>query len=383
MKRWGKFGSVISCFITGTALVLAVPGVAVQASGFPEIGPLPLKEVPKASLAKMGQRLFFDVRVSGDGAISCATCHDPAQGFTRQVGKEGKPMALSDAYPGTRHFRNAPTLINVVYKADFADTGWGWDGHMGANLNDVIRDQITETMMMNMDMRLMHERMKQDPVYVQMCQDNFNGECSSGKGRKALVAFLQTLVSKDVPFDNDSLSGEAQLGRLLFEGKADCVYCHNGPYFSDGQPHNTGVPENLEVFNDPLRHVAYRAVITNHGVPKADVWRRDVGYFLVSKDYRDVGSFITPTLREVVHTAPYMHNGMLQTLEEVVEFYTAGGGHDDPLAAELKPLDLNGAEQTQLVAFLRSLSSPVAPTAQKVAIPLEYEPIDDWLEVKN
>ena len=125
MKRWGKFGSVISCFITGTALVLAVPGVAVQASGFPEIGPLPLKEVPKESLAKMGQRLFFDVRVSGDGAISCATCHDPAQGFTRQVGKEGKPMALSDAYPGTRHFRNAPTLINVVYKADFADTGWG------------------------------------------------------------------------------------------------------------------------------------------------------------------------------------------------------------------------------------------------------------------
>ena len=385
MKPMKKPAPVISRAATGVllALALATQGAPSLAGNFPAIGPLPAKKTPEAALAEMGRRLFFDVRVSGDGAISCATCHDPGQGFTRQVDKNGKPMALSDAYPGTRHFRNTPTLINVIYKADFAQTGWGWDGHMGANLNDVVRDQITETMMMNMDMRLMHERMKQDPVYVEMCRQNFNGECSSGKARKALDAFMQTLVSKDTPFDNGNLSGEAQLGQILFEGKAGCIACHNGSYFSDGEPHNTGVPENLDVFRDPLRHIAYRAVITNHGVPKADIWRRDVGYFLVSKNYRDVGSFITPTLRETVHTAPYMHNGMLQTLEEVVKFYAAGGGHDDPLAHELRPLDLNGAEQAQLVAFLRSLSSPVAPTAEKVAIPLEYEPIEDWLEVKN
>ena len=369
-----------------SALLLAVLpalGTTAPAGNFPTIGPLPEKEAPNPNLVKMGQRLFFDVRVSGDGAISCATCHDPRQGFTRQTDKEGQPMALSDAYPGTRHFRNAPTLLNVAYKEDFADTGWGWDGHMGANLNDVVRDQITETMMMNTDMRMMHERMKQDPVYVQMCQENFNGECSSGRGRKALDAFMRTLTSSNTPFDTGMLSGEAQLGRILFEGKAGCIACHNGPYFSDGRPHNTGVPENLEIFRDPLRHIAYRAVITNHGVPKADIWRRDVGYFLVSKDYKDVGSFITPTLRETVYTAPYMHNGVLQTLEEVVEFYTAGGGHDDPLATELAPLDLNGSEQAQLVAFLRSLSSPTAPTAEKVSIPLEYEIIDNWLEVPN
>ena len=85
MKRLGNLWSVIPSVITGSVLALAIPGVAIQASGFPEIGPLPVKEVPKESLAKMGQRLFFDVRVSGDGAISCATCHDPAQGFTRQT----------------------------------------------------------------------------------------------------------------------------------------------------------------------------------------------------------------------------------------------------------------------------------------------------------
>jgi cytochrome c peroxidase len=356
-----------------------------QAGDYPAIGPLPAKDAPEAAMVEMGKRLFFDVRVSGDGAISCATCHDPQQGFTRQVDKDGKPMALSDAYPGTRHYRNAPTLINTAYKADFADVGWSWDGHMGADLNDVVRNEITETMVLNLDMRLMHERMKQDPIYVAMCQENFDGECSSGKGRKALVAFMSTLVSTDVPFDKGELSESAERGRALFEGKAGCIQCHNGPYFSDGRPHNTGVPENLEIFNDPLRHISYRAVMTNHGVPKSDIWRRDVGFFIVSKNYADVGKFITPTLREVKHTGPYMHNGVIGTLSDVVEFYDVGGGHDDPLPNELQPLGLDAGEKSDLIAFLESLSSPNAPGAEleKVKIPEDYEPIPNWLEVKN
>ena len=347
------------------------------------IGPLPPRKAPKASLVEMGKRLFFDARMSGDGAISCATCHDPAQGFTRQVDNKGKPMTLSDAYPGTRHFRNAPTLLNVSYKADFAEVGWGWDGHMGANLNDVVRNELTETMMMNIDMRLMHERMKQDAVYVQMCQQNFNGECSSGKGRKALVAFMDTLTSKDAPFDTGNLSASAQNGQALFEGKAGCMSCHNGPYFSDGAPHNTGVAENMDVFKDPLRHIAYRAVMTNHGVPNVENWRRDVGFFFVSKRYEDVGKFITPTLRELKYTAPYMHNGLMASLEDVVAFYNQGGGKDDPLADELQPLGLSAQEQQDLVAFLDSLSSVTPVTFEKMKISQEYEPIPNWLEVHN
>jgi cytochrome c peroxidase len=347
------------------------------------IGPLTPRKAPKASLVEMGKRLFFDARMSGDGAISCATCHDPAQGFTRQVDNKGKPMTLSDAYPGTRHFRNAPTLLNSAYKADFAEVGWGWDGHIGANMNDVMRDQITETMMLNLDMRLMHERMKQDAVYVQMCQENFNGECSSGKGRKALVAFVETLVSTDAPFDNGTLSAAAKKGRALFEGKAGCISCHNGAYFSDGQPHNTGMPENMDVFKDPLRHIAYRAVMTNHGVPNVENWRRDVGFFFVSKRYADVGKFVTPTLRELKYTAPYMHNGLLTSLEDVVEFYNQGGGKDDPLADELQPLGLSAQEQQDLLAFLNSLSSVTPLTFEKMKISQEYEPIPNWLEVHN
>ena len=381
-------------FLTTTAIAVVLGGLSgcvtdkqmnqAEATPPPDpIGPLPPIKAPKASLVEMGKRLFFDARMSGDGAISCATCHDPAQGFTRQVDNKGKPMTLSDAYPGTRHFRNAPTLLNVSYKANFAQVGWGWDGHMGANLNDVVRNELTETMMMNIDMRLMHERMKQDAIYVQMCQENFNGECSSGKGRKALVAFMDTLTSRDAPFDSANMSAAAQNGQALFEGKAGCISCHNGSYFSDGQPHNTGVPENLDVFEDPLRHIAYRAVLTNHGVPNVENWRRDVGFFFVSKRYEDVGKFVTPTLRELKYTAPYMHNGLLASLEDVVEFYNQGGGKEDPLAEELNPLGLNAQEQQDLVAFLESLSSATPVTVEKMTIPQEYEPIPNWLEVHN
>ncbi len=384
MSRQRDLASLLHRYLTGAlaAILMAVTGVSL-AGDFPAIAPLPARKAPNPGQAEMGKRLFFDQRLSGDGAIACASCHDPRQGFTRQVDNKGRPQALSDAYPGTNHFRNAPTLINAAYKADFADVGWGWAGHMGADLNDVTRDMLTETLVMNMDMRLMHERMKQDPVYVKMCQDNFKGECSSPRARNALVAFIESLVSKDAPFDTGKLSESAQRGRKLFEGKAGCIACHNGPYFSDGKPHNTGVPENMEVFKNAERHLTYQAALMNHGVPKAYIWRRDVGYFLVSKNYADVGKFITPTTRELKYTAPYMHNGVFATLEQVVDFYDQGGGQDDPLATELKPLGLGSGEKKDLVTFLESLSSATAVTVEPVKIPQEYEPIANWVKGHN
>lgn len=361
------FGSV-SLFIT------AFPSASIAE----EIGPLAKRKTQGASLVAMGKRLFFDARLSGNGAMSCATCHDPQKGFS-----DGKP--LSKAYSGSDYFRNAATLINVVYKEGFSHTGWGWDGRMGANLNDVVRDQITETTILNLDMRILHERMKQDPTYVKMCRENFNGECSSGKARKALIAYLETLVSTgDAPFDSGKMTKDAEAGMVLFKGKARCIKCHNGPYFSDGKPHNTGVPENLEVFKNAVRHATYRAVLTTYGVPKGGQWRRDVGYFFTSKNYADVGKFITPTLRELKYTAPYMHNGTLRSLEEVVQFYNDGGGKDDPLAGELKPLGLTLNETKQLVAFLESLSSPYQPAkVDPLKIRQDYPVIEDWVNKEN
>jgi len=348
----------------------------VVAEEYPALGPLPAKKTPSASAVEMGKRLFFDARISGDGAISCATCHDPEKGFA-----DGR--VLSEAYPGTDYFRNSPSLINVRYKEDYADTGWGWEGRMGSNLNDVTRDQITETTIMNMDMRIMHERMKQDPVYVEMCEQNYGGECSSGKARKAIVSFMETLVSNDAPFDTGDMSRSAKKGQKIFEGKGGCIKCHNGPYLSDGKPHNTGIPEDLEIFRDPVKHLTYRSILHTYGVPNMSVWRRDVGYFIVSKDYEDVGKFVTPTLRELKYTAPYMHNGSLGTLEDVVEYYDQGGGKDDVMPVELEPLGLSRSEKSSLVAFLEALSSETPVKVDKIQIPQDYEPTPNWLETKN
>ena len=381
--RWSAAKIAALCAVFVVAIAIQSPQSATADDSYPSIGPLLKREAPKASLIEMGKRLFFDARISGDGALSCAACHDPKQGFSKQFDKDGKIKRLSAAYPGTNYFRNAPTLINTVYKADFPDVGWGWDGHMGANMNDVMRDQITETAIMNMDMRIMHERMKQDPVYVEYCAENFNSDCSSNMARKALVAFLETLVSTDTPFDSGKMSRRAKAGKKLFEDKAGCIRCHNGAYFSDGRPHNTGVAENLEIFRDPVRHLTYRSVLATLGVPKMAIWRRDVGYFAVSKNYADVGKFITPTLRELKYTAPYMHNGVIETLPQVVEFYDQGGGHDDPLVNELKPLGLSKREKANLVAFLESISSKEPVTVEAVSVPQEYNPIVNWLEVEN
>ena len=363
-----------SCVAAVLGLCLISP--ITSADEYPVLGPLPEKKAPAPGKVEMGKRLFFDARISGDGALACASCHDPEMGF-------GDGRVLSKAYPGTDYFRNSPTLINVRYKEDFVDTGWGWEGRLGANLNDVMRDQITETTIMNMDMRIMHERMKQDPVYVEMCKANFGGECSSGKARNALVAFVESLVSNDTPFDSGTMSRAAKNGQKLFEGKAGCIQCHNGPYLSDGKPHNTGVPENLDIFKDAVKHLTYRSVLHTYGVPNVNVWRRDVGYFLVSRDYADVGKFITPTLRELKYTAPFMHNGALSSLEEVIDYYDRGGDREDVMQNELEPLVLSRREKKNLLAFLQALSSEVPVSVEAMNIPQDYQPMADWLNTKN
>src|SRR4030067_3661409 len=132
-------------------------GLCVSANAAPaaDIGPLPELKADNAK-AELGKRLFFDKRLSGDAGIACAGCHDPAHGFSH-------PDALSPGYPGNKHFRNSPTLINAAYKKI-----WLHDGRIGTNLDDVLREMITESYIMNMDMQIMQERLKQDPVYVKM-----------------------------------------------------------------------------------------------------------------------------------------------------------------------------------------------------------------------
>lgn len=246
------------------------------------------------------------------------------------------------------------------------------------------RDQITDTYVMNMDMRIMQERVKQDMVYVKMFKDAGFGEPSNGKVRKAIPEYMKTIVSKNVPFDQGKLSASAKIGQKLFTGKAGCVACHKGPMFSDGKPHNTGVPENPCVFKNPLRHVTYITYMFGMGTENRYNWRRDVGYFAVSHNKRDLGKFITPTLRELKYTEPYMHNGMIATLDDVIEFYNKGGGPDRPGLKDtaMKPLNLSKSEKADLKAFLLSLSGS-DPSIEVPLIPVSYEVIENWDEVHN
>jgi cytochrome c peroxidase len=362
-------GLAIAAFVCGASSVLPTPGWSA------EFGPVPLIEVD-AKKAELGKRLFFDKRVSGDVALSCASCHLPEKGFS-----DG--LALSKAYPGSDGFRNTPTLINTAHKA-----AWFHDGRLGTNLNDVTREMITETYLMNMDMRLMQERLKQDPVYIEMFKAAGYGEPSNGSVRKAIPEYLKTLTSRNAPFDNDAMSGRARSGFELFKGKAGCAACHSGPRFTDDQPHNIGVPENPDIWNDPRRHVTFVTFAMFMGIENYMNVRRDVGAQVRShkSDGSDIGTFMTPTLRELTQTAPYMHNGVFDSLEEVVAFYNAGGGGDpnkDPL---LKSLGLSREEQADLVAFLEALSGDALTGPEHVwteKIPVNYQPIEDWRNVGN
>lgn len=363
-------------------LLVAIAAVVVTASvqadkESAELGPLPALKTDQAK-AELGKRLFFDPRLSGDAAISCAHCHEPENGFAHSD-------ALSPGYPGNEHFRNSPTLINVAHKKV-----WMHDGRLGTNLNDVTREMLTETYIMNMDMRLMQERAKQDPVYVKMFKDAGYGEPSNGSIRKAIPEFLKTLVSKNVPFDSGKMSDAAKRGLALFKGKGNCVACHNGPMFSDGKPHNTGVPENLDVWLDPMRHQAFLTYNKFMGTPNYMNLKRDLGAHVRNRSVYTgeqlKGAFITPTLRELKYTAPYMHNGMLKTLEDVVAFYNEGGGEDSRKDPLLKPLILSKEEQADLVEFLNALSGDPLTGKEFVwsePYPEEYPVIADWRKARN
>jgi len=332
---------------------------------------VPLEVNP--ALSELGKRLFYDPRLSGDTSLSCSSCHQADKAFT-----DGK--AMSQAYSGGAHFRNAPTLANVGYRA-----AWLHDGKLGTNLNDVAREMITETFLMNMDMRVMQERFKQDPVYVEMFKAAGYSEPSNGGARKALQAFLKTIVSRNAPIDTGALSDAAQRGQDIFLGKGQCASCHTGERYTDDMPHNTGVPDNPDIWSDPARHSVFVAYAKFMGVENYMNLREDLGAYVRTHREETKRSFLTPSLRELTYTAPYMHNGMIATLEDVVEFYNEGGGEDVNKDSALTPLGLSAGEKDDLVAFLQALSGDSFAIEAYVWPDADYgyRVIENWRDANN
>ena len=231
----------------------------------------------------------------------------------------------------------------------------------GSDMPTLVRDHLTEAHFMNIDGRLMFERLRQVPEYNAAFQDAFGGEPTFGRVLNAITAYAQTLNSPAGPYDaalagdTSAFDAEQLAGYELFTGKAGCSDCHTGGLLNDGDFHNVGVATDQAMFDDPDRYVTFRRFFRTLGLPNYHNLRENAGLYALTLDDADWDKFRTPSLREAGRTAPYMHNGSLTTLEDVVRFYNDGGGEGK--IAEMQPLGLNDGEIGPLVAFLESLST--------------------------
>jgi cytochrome c peroxidase len=304
--------------------------------------PVPAANPQTAEKVELGKKLFFDRRLSGDGTMSCSTCHDPEKGYSDD-------LAISLSYPTTRNWRNSPTLFNVGFQKYLFHDGRA----------NTLEEQALFPMMsafeMNRNLDFVEEVIRSVPEYVDAFRKVFGGEVTRERMAMALAAFQRTIISLNSPLDRflsgekKALSSEAKMGYDVFTGKGKCAECHDGVNLADNKFYALNVPENEEQEKDP------RVAATRRFVAKVSHYddylnlKEDPGRYLVTKDKKDWKAFRTPTLREIAKTGPYMHNGIFSTLEEVIEFFDKGGGQG---SAVLKPLMLTADEKKALKAFL-------------------------------
>jgi len=331
-------------FLLSLLLNITSTGLAEDIEPLP---PLPINPENPLTPEKvgLGKKLFFDRRLSGDGTMSCATCHDPENGYT-----DGLDISLS--YPTTRNWRNAPTLINIGYNTVFFLDG------RARTLKEQALFPIMSAFEMNQNLDFLEEELKEVPEYVKAFQEVFGGEITRERIAMALAAFQRTIVSKNAPIDRYLRGEEKALtplqkkGLEIFRGKGGCIKCHYGPNFTDNKFHNLGVPENPSVMNDPRVAATRRFTAKVAGYKAYRTLTEDPGRYLVTKNRKDWKAFKTPTLREVALTGPYMHNGVFKSLDEVIEFLTGGRGDTPYKSSLIKPLNLTEDEKKALKAFL-------------------------------
>ena len=323
--------SKVSDTPVGREVKIAVP------LGLPPL-PIPADNPPTAETIALGRRLFYDVHLSKDNSLACATCHSPKFDFSDR-------NRLAKGVGGAVGVRNAPTLINVAYQPlQF------WDGR-AASLEVQAASPIADPLEMNQTHKVSVSKLAKDPLYGRMFTEAFGSpDVNLERVEKSLASFERTILSGDSAFDRyqyrgdtNALSPSQQRGLAVFVDpqKGNCAACHTiGPkysLFTDGKFHNIGIG----VADDGTLH--------------------DVGRFHETTVKSDTGAFKTPTLRNVANTAPYMHDGSLQTLEQVVDFYAGGGNSNPYLDREIKVVHLSGQERKDLVDFLKSLTGELPP----------------------
>ena len=306
-----------------TVVVAATPqALPTTPLGLDEYVPAPDDNPLTPAKMKLGERLFFDATLSADGRLSCASCHDPARAFTSGT-------RVARGVFGRSGIRNVPTILNRAYGQSFF-----WDGR-AATLEEQALGPIQNPSEMGVRLSDFTARLQGSASYRREFAKVFGGPPTAAAAARAIATYVRTQRVADAPYDRyragdgGALSADATRGLSLFRGRANCSACHVGPTFTDEQFHNTGVS-----------------------------WGSgDVGRYQVTRRSEDHGRFKTPTLRQLRLTAPYMHDGSLESLDAVIDFYDAGGKPNPWLDAELVPLRLSPDEKRDLIAFLLSLTS--------------------------
>lgn len=303
--------------------------------GLPAV-PVPTDNPPTAETIALGRKLFYDKRLSGDNSIACQTCHDVAFGFS-----DGRKVSMG--FGAQSGDRNAPSVWNSAYAREQF-----WDGR-SPSLEAQVAGPMSNPKEMNHSPADCVHKLEADPVYREMFTKAFGpGPITLGKMEQAIASFERTVVSGNSPFDRYQFGGDkkamspaAVRGMEVFTDKerGNCIACHSVgetyALFTDNKYHNIGVGVNGS------------GELT------------DLGRYQVTHDEKDKGKFRTPSLRNIAQTAPYMHDGSVKTLKEVVDFYAGGGNSNPYLDPEIKKIQLTGQERADLVEFLYSLTGEI------------------------
>jgi cytochrome c peroxidase len=370
-----------SVLVAGTA---SVDQRALDRARSPHLGlpPLPVPAENPLTVEKiaLGRKLFFDRRLSFNHTMSCGMCHIPEQGFTNNelatpVGVEGRTVR-----------RNSPTIVNSAYTPHMFH-----DGRDTSLETQIVAPLIAHNEMANPSIGYVIAKVERLGDYDGLFEAAFGGGPTVDRVGRAIAAWERTMIAANAPFDRwkyggeaDALSAEQKRGFQLFTGKGSCVMCHfigkDDALFTDDAFHDTGIgyfsqelaPRQQTAI--PVEVAPGEVIPVERGFMNtiSEEGQRDLGRFEVTQDHADMWRFKTPSLRNVAVTAPYMHDGSLRTLEEVVRFYNRGAIPHEGLDPLLRPLGLTDDEVDAVVAFLRSLTSPdlaaLAADARSVAV---------------
>lgn len=312
---------------------------------------------------ELGKQLFFDKRLSSTDNVACAHCHKADMTFTDQ-------KAVSEGIKGNSGTRSAPTVLNSMFHPSLF-----WDGR-AVSLEDQAKQPLINPVEMGMESHdAVVTKVKGLDGYPAQFQDVFGGPVTIDRIVKAIAAFERTQVSGDSPFDRfvagekDAISASAKRGWELFRGKAACQICHTfipetAPFFTDFKFHNLGIGarkvEDFDKHAAEISKLAEQKELSTAALDElalTDEESSELGRFLVTMQPQDLGAFKTPTLRDVALTPPYMHDGSVKTLKEVMQFYNKGGHANKYLDPLIRPLGLTNQEMNDMVEFMKSLTS--------------------------